>query len=362
MFITEGKWIRYQSIDKVLKKDLENDNYKRMPSAQSAQQTLRFLDKNWISFFKAIKAYKKNPGKFTGRPSLPKYKEKQGRNILIVTNQNCKIRDGVIVFPKTFNGFTIPTKATNLKQVRFLPRGNHLIAEVVYEVPNVIKLEDNGKYYSVDIGLDNLITVTNNFGLTPFVISGKGLKSINQYYNKKKAGFMSIAKKVNNRNKTKRIKNFTEKRNRKVEDYMHKVSKMLINIAKVHGVSKIVIGKNIDFKREINIGKVNNQKFVMIPFNSLIQKISYKGAEVGIEVILTEESYTSGTSFLDNEMPVKKFYNKSRRKHRGLFVSNLGIKINADVNAAYQILKKVFPNAYSKGIEGVGLHPVVLSV
>ena len=105
-----------------------------------------------------------------------------------------------------------------------------------------------------------------------------------------------------------------------------------------------------------------NQSFVNIPHQKLIEKIVYKARNVGINVILTEESYTSGTSFLDGEAPQKEFYNKNRRKHRGLFVSNEGISINADVNAAYQIMKKVFPNVFADGIEGVVLHPVRVDI
>jgi putative transposase len=362
VFINDGKWVRYQALDKALKQDMEHGDYRNMPSAQAAQQTLRLLDKNWTSFFKAIKAYKRNPESFSGRPKLPKYKEKTGRNILILTNQVCKLKDGIIHFPKTFNGFTLETKVSNLNQVRFLPRGHSISVEIVYEVEDVPLVADNERYYSIDIGLDNLLTVVNNFGEQPFVIDGKGLKSMNQYYNKKRAFLASIAKKINGKNTTKQIKSFTSKRNRRVEDYMHKASRLLINQAVKDNVSKIIVGLNKDFKREINIGKVNNQKFVMIPFDSLIRKIQYKAAEVGIEVILTEESYTSGTSFLDGELPIRENYNKKRRKHRGLFVSNSGIKINADVNGAYQILKKVFPNAFGNGIEGVRLHPVVLTV
>jgi putative transposase len=361
-FINDGKWVRYQDLDKALKQETEYTDYRDMPSAQAAQQTLRLLDKNWTSFFKAIKAYKRNPESFTGKPNLPKYKEKTGRNILILTNQNCKLVDGTIYFPKTFKGFTIETKVGNLNQIRFLPMGNYISIEVVYEVEDVPLAEDNERYYSIDIGLDNLLTVVNNFGEQPFVIDGKGLKSMNQYYNKKRAVLSSIASKLNKRYSTKRITDFTSKRNRKVEDYMHKASRLLVDRALKDNVSKIIVGLNKDFKREINIGKVNNQKFVMIPFNSLIQKIQYKAASVGIEVILTEESYTSGTSFLDGELPVKENYDKKRRKHRGLFVSNQGIRINADVNGAYQIFKKVFPNAYSNGIEGVGLHPIVFTI
>ena len=240
---------------------------------------------------------------------------------------------------------------------------NHFVAEVVYniEVPDV-KLADNGKYLSVDIGLDNLATVVNNFGLKPVVINGKGLKSINKYYNKQLSHYREIAKRMNGKDYTKQMDRLTQKRNHKIDDYMHKASKWLIDYAFAVGANTIVIGNNKEWKQESKMSKRVNQSFVGIPHMKFIQIVQYKAENVGLNVILTEESYTSGTSFLDGEKPVKTCYDKSRRKYRGLFVSNTGIKINADVNGAYQIMKKVFPNAYAEGIEGVVLHPIRVSV
>ena len=141
-----------------------------------------------------------------------------------------------------------------------------------------------------------------------------------------------------------------QKRNNKVNDYLHKASKMVIMKALQNNISKIVIGNNKGWKQNVNIGKQNNQTFVSIPFSRLIQMLAYKAQQMGIEVIVVEESYTSGTSYIDNETPVKDNYDKSRRECRGLFVSNKGIAINADVNGAYQILKKRYVISY-KGME-----------
>ena len=368
-FVKNNKWIRYEELDRILKADLEFDDYRQMPTAQAAQQTLRVLDKNWKSFFKAIKEWSRNKDKFLGRPKLPGYKAKDGNTILIMTNQNVKFKDNILVFPRAFNGFTICPKFmeknnfSSFQQVRFLPRYKHIVVEVVYniEIPDV-KLEDNGKYLGVDIGLDNLATVVNNFGLKPFVINGKGLKSINKYYNKELAHYRELAKRINNKDYTRRMGRITDKRNNKIDDYMHKASLYLVNYALTAGANTIVIGNNKEWKQESRMGKIVNQSFVGIPQKRFIQMIQYKAENVGLEVILTEESYTSGTSFLDGEKPAKACYDKSRRKYRGLFVSNTGIKINADVNGAYQIMKKVFPNAFADGIEGVVLHPVRVNV
>ena len=163
---------------------------------------------------------------------------------------------------------------------------------------------------------------------------------------------------LNKQDYSNRQNKLTIKRNAKITDYLHKTSRFIVNYAKQHSVSVIVIGHNKEWKQNSTLSKKVNQHFIQIPFNILIQQIQYKAEEFGIEVILTEESYTSGTSFLDNELPAKENYNKSRRKHRGIFKSNNGTLINADVNGAFQILKKVFPNAYANGVEVVVFQPI----
>lgn len=360
-FCETGEFINYNTMDKLLKqKDMDFD-YRNMPVAQSAQQCLRLLEKNWKSFFASVKDYKRNPSKYTGRPRLPKYLDKNGRNILILTNGNCKVKDGVIKFPKTFNGFTIKTNISNLQQVRILPRNGHIVVEVVYNY-NVNELMcDNGRYLGIDIGLDNLATIANNVGYSPIIINGKGLKSINKYYNKQMSHYRAIAKRMNKLDYTERMNKLTIKRNNKVNDFMHKASKFIIDYALGINCNTIIIGNNKDWKRSSKMSKNVNQSFVGIPHQRLIEMIKYKCENVGINVIITEESYTSGTSFLDKELPIKENYDKTRRKYRGLFVSNTGIKINADVNGAYQIMKKVSPNLFD-GVEGVGLHPFKVNI
>lgn len=368
-FTKNNKWLRYNDLDKILKADLEFDDYRQMPTAQSAQQILRLLDKNWQSFFKAIKDWSKNKDKYLGRPKLPKYKPKDGKQILILTNQNVKLKEGVLYFPKSFNDFKVKPKFVekenfvSFQQVRVIPQYKTFVLEFVYniEIPDTT-LSDNGRYLSVDIGLDNLATVVNNKGLKPFVINGKGLKSINKYYNKQVSHYREVAKRMNNKDYTTRMGTLTRKRNQKIDDYMHKASKFLIDYAIENNFNTIVIGNNKGWKQESSMSKKVNQSFVGIPHKRFIEMVQYKAQTVGIKVILTEESYTSGTSFLDNEAPVKANYNKSRRVHRGLFVSNKGIKINADVNGAYQIMRKVFPNVKLDGIKGVALHPIRVSV
>lgn len=360
-FIKDKEYLNYYKMDALVKQENMDVDYRSMPTAQSAQQCLKLLDKNWKSFFASIKDYSKNADKYLGRPKLPKYLSKNGRNVLILTNQNCRLVDGIINFPKSFKGFYLKTKVDNLQQIRILPRNKCIIIEVVYQTALCEIKEDNGRYFSIDIGLDNLATITNNVGLQPVVINGKGLKSVNKYYNKQISHYREVAKRMNNIDYTNKMNRLTYKRNNKVEDYIHKASRLVIDYAVENNITRIIVGNNKDWKRESKMSKKVNQSFVGIPHQNFINKLIYKAQDSGLEVILTEESYTSGTSFLDNELPIKEYYNKSRRKYRGLFISNKGTKINADVNGSYQIMKKVFPKAFGNGIEGVGLHPIVVN-
>ena len=368
-FTETGKWLRYHKLDKVLKQDFDYPDYRNMPASQSAQQVLRLLDNNWKSFFNSIKDWSRNRDKYLGKPKLPKYKPKDGKVVLPLTNQQVKVKGDLLHFPKSFYGFTVKPRCVTLdnfekiNQVRIVPKGQSFCLEIVYSISVESELRsDNGRYMSIDLGLDNLATVVTNIGLNPIIVNGKGLKSDNQYYNKKKAHYQGVAKQINNQYYTNRLYRLTQKHNLKVEDYLHKASRYIVDFALEHQINTIVIGNNKYWKQSSSLGKVTNQVFVSIPHQKLIDKICYKAQICGIQVIPTEESYTSGTSFLDDELSEKSYYNKKRRVKRGLFVSNKGIKINADVNAAFQIMKKVFPNVFADGIEGVVLRPVRVGI
>ena len=368
-FTETGKWLRYQDLDKLLKQDIDYPDYRSMPVAQSAQQTLQLLDSNWKSFFRSIKYWSKNKDKYLGRPKLPKYKSKDGRMVFTLTNQQLRLTDDSLHFPKSFKGFTMKLRCVTLSnfekinQIRIVPNNQIFCVEIVYSISiDDNMLPDNSRYMSIDLGLDNLATIVTNTRLNPTIVNGKGLKSNNQYYNKKLSHYQSIAKRMNNKFYTTRLYRLTQKRNFKIEDSLHKISRFIVDSAISNNIHTIVIGNNKNWKQSISLGNRTNQAFVNIPHQKLIEKIMYKARNVGINVIIIEESYTSGTSFLDGELPTKEFYNKDRRIYRGLFISNQGIRINADVNAAYQIMKKVFPDAFADGIEGVVLHPVRVDI
>jgi len=334
-------------------------DYKSLP-AQTSQQVLRLLDKNWISFFKSIKQWKKHPEKYKVMPRLPRYKHKtKGRNIVIFTNQQVVLKEGFVCFPKKVNLKPLKTKVDNVQQVRIIPQATCYTIEVIYNKEvRYANLKPN-TYLSIDCGVNNLATCVNNIGLKPFAINGRIVKSINQFYNKKKARLQSF---IGNKGTSRRINRLTFRRNNKVRDYLHKTSRFIIDYCVKHQISMIVIGKNKNWKQEISIGKRNNQNFVSIPFDVLIQQLKYKAEEVGIEVIENEESYTSKCSFLDNEEIGKKEIYAGRRIKRGLFKSSNGTLINADVNGGYNILKKAFPKAFADGIGRCGLHPIIVNI
>lgn len=360
-----ANWIRYNKLFDMAK---DSEPYKDLGS-NVGQATLRKLDNNWVSFFESTKDYAKNPDKYLGRPKMPGYLPKEnGRYECDLDNNKFKVIDGYIYFcwkPLKVMNNTFMTKipeGTKLFQLRFVPKNGEYIMEVVYQI-DVPDIEDKSeRIASIDLGVDNLMTITTNCGVKPLVINGKPLKSINQYYNKKISEMRSELKKRHNADWSKEMQRFTIKRNNKVDDYIQKATKMVIDFCKENNIDTLVCGYNSGWKQESDMNKKTNQKFVSIPHESIVYRLRYKCENEGILFKTPEESFTSGTSFLDGEEPVKENYDKSRRVHRGLFVSNNGTKINADVNGSYQITKKAFPNAFANGIVGVGLHPTVVNI
>ena len=370
-FIKNGKYLSYKEVEKALHNDIEYPDYWNLGLANSSQQILRTLDKNWKSYFKAIKDFSEHFEKYSGKPKLPKYKKKNGLKEFALTYNQFKLKsDNLIHFPKALNGFTIKPNFINnqydtIQQIRFVPQNDRIVVEIIYLKTIVdINIKSNN-YIGIDLGIDNFATIVSNNGIAQ-IINGKGLKSINRYYNKLIAKNKSKLDLDNVNTKMKysyKLNSITNKRNDKVDYFMHNASSYVVNLALTNNISTIVIGKNESWKNECNLGNVNNQKFVQIPYNSFIAKLEYKCQEVGITLITVDESYTSGTSFLDNELPNEDFYNKKRRIKRGLFKSNTGKLINADINGACQILRKVFVNAFNKPDNiGFVMNPVKVNI
>lgn len=333
-YFENKKYLNWVNVNNNFVRDKQVDYY-AMPCKVS-QQTLKMVDNNMKSFFNAIKA--KN-----GKPRLPKYLDKtKGRYVAIYTNQAIskkELEKGFIALSKT--NVRIKTKVTNVKQVRVVPRNNHIVVEVLYEAKFDNKVNTDTKYCGIDFGLNNLMTCAFQ-DERPLIFNGRPLKSINWHYNKRKARLQGKLPK--GRRTSKMIGNITLRRNNRVSDYLHKVTSMFINYAVSKGISNVVVGYNKEWKQGIGIGKVNNQNFVGIPYYKLLNMLSYKCEMYGISLSVTEESYTSKCSFLDNEELYKHDTYLGRRVHRGLFRTSSGRTINADVNGALNILKKVIGN------------------
>ena len=205
-------------------------------------------------------------------------------------------------------------------------------------------------------------SIGNNISKKGIAVRGGVLKSINQYFNKELSRLKSVNDKQGNKENTKRINRLYMVRNRKIRDVMHKLSNAVIAYARTNEIDTIVIGHNNGWKQSVDIGKKNNQNFVQIPFNMLINQIYYKGQEYGINVVKQEESYTSKCSFLDNEEIEEHETYLGKRIKRGIFKSSNGTLVHADLHASYNIMKKAIPEAFVNGIEGIGLYPGSLSI
>lgn len=361
-FIKDREYIPYKDMNFEFK---THENYK-LTFSQPANCTLRVLDKNWKSYFRAIKDWKKNPSKYLGMPKLPKYLKKDGRFPWMIPNNQLVYdyeKGTVYIRNRLLNDYKWKCRCLGrIIQIRFIPRGSCYVMEIVYEteIPD-IKAEST-RIASIDLGVDNLVTMTNNIGLNPIIINGKGIKSINQYYNKRLAKEKSLLKIRHGKDWSKKLDSITFKRYQRIKNYMHNTSAYIVKWCVENNIDTLVIGKNKEWKQNTDMSKQSNQKFVGIPYQMLLQQLQYKCENVGIKYVETEESYSSGTSFLDGEEPIKQNYDKTRRVERGLFRSNSGLLINSDVNGSLQIMMKVFPNAFSEryGIEGV-LTPIVIN-
>lgn len=339
-----------------LTKDLVD--YHALPTKVS-KQIIKRLVSTWVGYFEAHKEWTKNPSKFLGEPRIPKYKDKtKGRNAVIYYHESvykAGLKKGICHL--SMSDIKIPTKIDKVVEVRLVPCPTCYIVEIVYEKQE--ELQSTSKYIAgIDLGLTNLVALTSNQpGFKPMLINGRPLKSVNQFYNKTKAKLQSLL--GGKRKSSKRIQAITAYRNNYVDNYLHNTSKTVVNLLKSFDIGTLVIGKNDNWKQNINIGKRNNQSFTQISHARLIDQITYKCQLAGIKVVVTEESYTSKTSAIDLEAPSKHSIYLGRRVKRGLFKSSNGTKINADVNGSLQIVRKVFPNAFTaEGIARAAVAPV----
>jgi putative transposase len=372
-FIHEGTYLPYTEMFHRLK---QHDAYRALPGKVSNSILIQ-LHKNWLSFFEAMGAYREDPSSFTGRPKLPGYKDKEkGRNILIYDKQAL----GKRAFKKT--GKLVPsglpiaivTKLTDwekIAQMRIAPRLDGYMIEVVYEQEVQQAEVDQSLVAAVDLGVNVLAAlISNKPGSAPRIVSGKPIKSLNQYYNKQRAVHQQRLS-HENRFTSRHLDRVTTKRNRRVDNYLHTASRRIIDLVVSEGIGTLVIGKNPLWKQEANMGRKNNQQFVQLPHARFIDQLTYKAKLVGIQVIIQEESYTSKASFLDGD-PIPTYQaNRSekpvfsgKRIARSWYRAKDGKVIHADINGSYNILRKSSsdPLQVGRGVVGAAVHPRRLAV
>ena len=349
-FFSTNTIINRNELNQIMKNKIFNNvkgyDYYSLATVHSAQQTMYKALSNMIYFFKSLKKYNENPTNYTGTPKIPKYKKKDGYYIVTLSNQNCKVKGNILSFPKAYGNFTLNIEECfnskeydfhKLSEVRYYLKHDVIVLEVVYQIKAKQQYHlRKDKICGIDLGVVNFASCSFNFNKSPILFDSNFIKSTNQLYSKKIAKYKSLAKTCNGRYMTKRLEALYLKRYRKIKDYMHKVSTYIVNECLKNRISKIVIGENKSWKQHAK----SMRNFIHIPYTMFKKMIEYKAKLYGMKVIFVNETFTSGTSFLDNEQPDKKNYKRDRRIRRGLFVSTEGIAINADVNASLQIIRK----------------------
>ena len=352
-YFNEGLYLNYEKNYTLLK---NSDNY-RLLNSNMAQQILKEVDGSFKSFFGLLKLAKK--GKYNFKDiKMPSYLDKNGFTTLVIGF--IRIKDDTLLIPYSYLfvsehkriSIKIPTilKNKKIKEIRIIPKLKARYFEIQYVYESKIEKLNLNKENAlgIDLGIDNLCTCVTNDGRN-FIIDGRKLKSINQFYNKRNASLQALKdtkKKIREKIKLLQAK-IAIKRNNRVNDYLSKTARMIINYCIENDIGKIVIGYNVTFQRNSNIGKVNNQNFVNIPYGKLRDKLEYLCDMYGIEYILQEESYTSKASFFDrDDLPIynadnpQEYTFSGKRVKRGLYMSKKGKLINADVNGALNILRK----------------------
>ena len=349
-YFKNKKYLSYNENYKMLK---NSENYKKLNS-NMAQQILKEVDESFKSFFALLKLAKN--GQYNGKIKLPNYLAKDGFTTLVIGF--VRLKDDMLIVPysnsfrKTHKEITIKLpsvlKDKKIKEIRIIPKQHSRYFEIqyIYEVEEVQRELNKENALGIDLGINNLCTCVTNTGAS-FIIDGRKLKSTNQYYNKINAKLQSIKDKQKIERTTLRQKRITRKRNNRINDYLSKAARTIVNYCLNNDIGKLVLGYNEDFQRNSNIGSINNQNFVNIPYGKLRDKLIYLCKLYGIEFKLQEESYTSKASFFDgDEIPIydkenpQEYIFSGKRIKRGLYQTSTGKLINADCNGALNILRK----------------------
>jgi putative transposase len=363
-FFQDGSYPSYPTLYHQMKGEPE---YAALPRKVS-QWVLKQVCAAWNRYKEALAAWETDPSQFLDRPRIPCYKPKQqGRNLLVYTTQALSVpalRNSIIC-PSGLD-ITVQTRQSNIQQVRIIPRLGYYVVEVIYEQAPVQATVDPARHARVDIGLNTLALLTSDKpGYVPRAVNGRPVKSINQCYNQRRAELLSL---LGDAYTSRRLECITTRRTRHIDHYLHTASRRIIALLVAEGIGTLCIGKNRLWKHNATMGKRNNQHFVAVPHARFVELLTYKAELVGIQVRLTEESSTSQASFLDADplpiydptQPTPTFSGK--RVTRGLYRAAHGRHINADANGAYNIMRKVAPDACAQGSRGCVVHPIRLAV
>lgn len=351
-YFTEGEFLKYEKNYTLLK---NSQNYKALNS-NMAQQILKEVDGSFKSFFGLLKLAKQ--GKYVFKNcKLPYYLPKDGYSTLVIGFVRLKGNKLILPFSNSFKKTHNPVEITippilldkKVKEIRIIPKANARFFEIqyIYEAECIQRNLNTNHALALDLGINNLVTAVSSKGQS-FIIDGRKLKSINQWFNKENARLQSIKDKQHfGRKPTNRQKAIARNRNNKVNDYMNKTARRVIDYCITHDIGTLIVGYNETFQRNSHIGKRNNQNFVNIPYGQLRNKLEYLCKLNSIVFVKQEESYTSKASFWDKDnIPTynadnpKVYQFSGRRVHRGLYKTANGKKFNADVNGALNIMCK----------------------
>lgn len=351
-YFTEGEFLKYEKNYTLLKNSL---NYKALNS-NMAQQILKEVDGSFKSFFGLMKLAKQ--GKYAFKDcKLPRYLPKDGYTTLVIGFVRLNGNKLVLPFSNSFKRTHKPVEITippvlldkKVKEIRIIPKANARFFEIqyIYEAECVQRNLNKNNALALDLGINNFVTAVSSNGKS-FIVDGRRLKSINQWFNKENARLQSIkdkqhlGKKITNRQKT-----IARNRNNKVNDYLNKAARKVVDYCITNDIGTLVVGYNETFQRGSNIGKQNNQNFVNIPYGLLRSKLEYLCELNDIIFVKQEESYTSKASFWDkDDLPVYNADNPTeypfsgKRVHRGLYKTANGKVFNADINGALNIMRK----------------------
>lgn len=336
-YFNTKKYLTSFTIIKDFTKEGQKD-FRALPS-QVSRYTVQLVDQNMKSFLAVLK--KKQANKYTRPVRLPKYLDtKTGRQVVHYYRQSLKLKkDGFVKLAKSNIEFKTSVPNSNIQYLKLVPCGNHIKVLIGYYKDRPTQKVNNKRFVSIDIGMNNLMTVTSNV-FHPIIYNGKPVKSVNQFYNKIQAKEQSRLMKQNNVYWSKKLGKLSLWRENQISNYFHKVTNHFVNYCIANDIDTVIIGRNQQWKDGINLGKKTNQNFASIPFGKLYDLLKYKLELNGINYIETEESYTSKCSFIDKEEICKHESYAGKRVRRGMFKSKEGYKYNADINGSLNILRK----------------------